>query len=719
MKSKAICILGMHRSGTSTITRAINFLGAYLGEEKDLIAPADDNPEGFWERADVVALHDRIFAQFMRTTSTVAPLPTNWHKSPEIQPFKEELRALIQNHFSNNVFWAWKDPRTCLTFDLWKDLLMEMDIELSVVFMVRNPLDVANSLKKRNEIPTEKSLGFWFGHNIMALHSCLDVKKVFVSYDCLLDNWKHELQRCSEALGIHWPIDELTLNNKMNSFLKPYLRHSKSTSYDLDKVSTPIKRLYDILGNCLYKPSDLDETTTAEIISLYRTYQDYSSFYQIDMNYYFNIRRSFIDRERIISDQDAKIKELEEQLADNVSQTNSLNCQITEQQQQIITISSKSEDSKLITMDASVVICTYNRADLLGETIKAIQNQDFPHNKYEILVVDNNSSDATPEIVRRMALNSSVTIRYIFEEKQGLAYARNIGIREARGEVVAFVDDDIDADKSWLSSIITAFEDENVVATGGPIRPLWPIKKPDWLTERWQGFYTINEFVAASKTGEYTPPTYPWGANMAFSKDIFTAVGMFSTDLGRKGNSLLSCEEQCLFNRIYVKGGKVAFAPNAIIFHKIPASRIEKQWLYHRTYWQGRSEAIIDLNESKVLYRNLVDKLSRLSCCQTNCSDFDRRCLEKTALGYIYQILTSKNEFKKLRALKVMHRTLTEHGETTLTGAPIIAEEAANCHLQELLRAKDEHIHTLTNSLSWRITKPLRKLYDLLNVIVR
>jgi len=365
---------------------------------------------------------------------------------------------------------------------------------------------------------------------------------------------------------------------------------------------------------------------------------------------------------------------------------------------------------------ASVIICTYNRSDLLGASIRAVQRQDFPPDRYEIIIVDNNSTDDTEAVVRDCAEASPVLIRYIFESRQGLSYARNAGIANANGDLVAFVDDDIDADSKWLSAIITAFDDDEVAAVGGPIRAIWMVPRPDWLSDRWQGHFTVSEFPHARESGEFRYPNYPWGANMAFRKDIFPIAGMFPTELGRVGNCLLSNEEIDLFRRIEGSGNRIRFAADAVIQHKISAERMRKSWLYHRTYWQGRSEAVIDIRNGHDLYRNFLQKVS-FFFNSSNSSEFDYRCMEKSAFGYIYHVLASEGEngeFRRLRALKVLLRSLM--APSTSRGAQGAGEQDAipNRFTQDLLMEKDAQIQELMNSTSWRITKPLRMLAEFL-----
>src|SRR5919198_547362 len=167
--TRSIGILGMHRSGTSTITRSLNLLGVYLGEEKDLMQPTPDNPEGYWERLDLYDLQERLLSALKMSWDSCMPLQERWHDAPDIGPFRDELISLIKMNFSGVNLWGWKDPRSTILIDLWKDILGELGIELTAVFAVRNPVDVARSLQKRDGISCNKGFGIWFNYNIMAL----------------------------------------------------------------------------------------------------------------------------------------------------------------------------------------------------------------------------------------------------------------------------------------------------------------------------------------------------------------------------------------------------------------------------------------------------------------------------------------------------------------------------------------------------------------------
>jgi hypothetical protein len=247
-KSTAICILGMHRSGTSSITRAINLLGADLGDETKMGGPGPDNPLGFWEHLDILDFHVRLLRHFNRTWDTVTPLPDQWLRSEALKPFKAELTRLIKAEFAGRHHWVWKDPRTCLFMPLWREVLEALDIKLVCVFMMRNPLDVAKSLNQRESIAPDRALGIWFNYDVAALKDTAGVPMVFVNYETFIASWENELRRCAPVTGIEWPVNDQSLKLAMNEFIRPDLRHNRSTATDLQAAPLPVRELYQILN---------------------------------------------------------------------------------------------------------------------------------------------------------------------------------------------------------------------------------------------------------------------------------------------------------------------------------------------------------------------------------------------------------------------------------------------------------------------------------------
>lgn len=283
IKSKAICILGMHRSGTSTVSRAINLLGAYLGEDEDLMPATTDNPEGYWERTDVFKLQDRLLSQLKRSWDTSAPLPDQWHLAEEVRPFREELRGLIRNNLLGHALWAWKDPRTCILFPLWKSILDELGVELACVLTVRNPLDVANSLRKRDGIALDKSYGIWFNYTLAALQAIQGIPSALISYDRFLEDSETELRRCSQTLGISWPEDDQQLKELLGSFLRKELRHSRSETEALKNAPRPVQKLQALLAEALDQRAPFTSEFFQQAAELRQEFVEQAAFFRSDV----------------------------------------------------------------------------------------------------------------------------------------------------------------------------------------------------------------------------------------------------------------------------------------------------------------------------------------------------------------------------------------------------------------------------------------------------
>lgn len=246
---RAICILGMHRSGTSVIARGVNLLGVYLGEENDLLPPAPDNVEGVWERRDVVDFHNRLLAHFSASWHSLMILPEGWNSIDAVKPFREELTKLVRKAFGDRVLWGWKDPRTTVLMPLWKDVLGDLGVELSCLYVVRNPVEVAKSLQKRDGFSHDKSFGLWLYDNLESLHAIRGMRCAVVFYDRFLEDWERELRRCVAEIGIPWPQDDSQLMETMKGFLRPDLRHSRSTAQDIaaEDAPKPVVSLYRLL----------------------------------------------------------------------------------------------------------------------------------------------------------------------------------------------------------------------------------------------------------------------------------------------------------------------------------------------------------------------------------------------------------------------------------------------------------------------------------------
>lgn len=243
------------------------------------------------------------------------------------------------------------------------------------------------------------------------------------------------------------------------------------------------------------------------------------------------------------------------------------------------------------TLDCSVIVCTYNRAASLADTLRALQALEVPEGlRWEVVVVDNNSKDDTRQVVDAFA-RGFPQLRYIFQPLQGLSHARNLGIAEARGEYLLFTDDDVLPEPDWLHATLEGLHTHQADACGGYIAPIFEVPPPHWLTERFYGFLAVR----TERTDDYLitqASQAPFGANMAMHRRVFSTVGLFDTSRGRSGKVLASGEDGELFERILSAGLKAVFLGGARVRHKVEAFRLTKPYLRKWRYQSSRNIAL-------------------------------------------------------------------------------------------------------------------------------
>jgi glycosyltransferase involved in cell wall biosynthesis len=239
----------------------------------------------------------------------------------------------------------------------------------------------------------------------------------------------------------------------------------------------------------------------------------------------------------------------------------------------------------------SAIVTTRNRVEYLKKALKGLTEQTLQQDRFEILVVDNASTDDTRKTVLDM-LPVLSNLQYIYEPVLGLTHARNTGWKAARGRYIAFLDDDAIPFPQWLEKIVESFETvmPSPGCVGGKIHPIWESPRPSWLNDNLARCLTILDWSDTPFFIEQ--PKYVAGANIAFPRDLIEQVKGFKPDLGRVGKKLLSNEEILLSRQIEKMGFKTYYHPDIAVYHHIPASRISKLWFMRRHYWQGVSDAV-------------------------------------------------------------------------------------------------------------------------------
>ena len=247
-------------------------------------------------------------------------------------------------------------------------------------------------------------------------------------------------------------------------------------------------------------------------------------------------------------------------------------------------------------LSATILICTYNRARLLGETLQSLR-QIRTARTWDVIVVDNNSTDETRDVVEQQAVGFPVPLLYVFEPRQGKSHALNNGLDCAGGEVILFTDDDVRVPPNWVDAACEALAvDDNVLYCGGPVKPIWGATPPRWLDQQRGDIWGTLAIL------DYGPEPFifeerqrvPLGANMAVHRRLLERIGGFNPQLGRKGKALLGQEQAEFFSRARDAGVLGRYVPAMSVLHHVPASRLGKSYFRRWWFWKGVSRARMD-----------------------------------------------------------------------------------------------------------------------------
>ena len=241
-RGRIICVLGMHRSGTSVATRLMNLLGVYLGAEEHLMGPHPDNPKGYWEYRPILDLNEEILGRLGGNWHEPPISPPGWETTAEFADLRQRARDLVARTFTSGD-WGWKDPRTCLTLPFWRQILPPVHY----VICMRSPAEVAASLEKRDGFTVEKSIRLWQVYTEAALEQTAGLPRHFIFYEDLIHSPREEASRLARFLGRQDALDQPAIPAAIEDFIDPdFHRHRTSLINTLDNpnVLFPAKAFY-------------------------------------------------------------------------------------------------------------------------------------------------------------------------------------------------------------------------------------------------------------------------------------------------------------------------------------------------------------------------------------------------------------------------------------------------------------------------------------------
>ncbi len=241
-------------------------------------------------------------------------------------------------------------------------------------------------------------------------------------------------------------------------------------------------------------------------------------------------------------------------------------------------------------MKFSLAICTHNHRTALQQTLAELKSLNIPSGTWELLIVDNASSDGTSEWLAQGTWRlQHIPCRCVQETALGVANARNRALREAKGEYVVFLDDDETPEQDWLQQIEHIIDLHRPAAVGGRIRAQLPAKRPAWLSDELLGFLGELDYGPEMQTlTELSRPIFT--GNAAFHRQTVLDVGSFDVALGRRGTIQSGGEDTELYRRLVSRGNTVLWAPNAVIHHRIEPWKLHRAYFLQLHYRQGRME---------------------------------------------------------------------------------------------------------------------------------
>jgi len=268
--SQPIVILGMHRSGTSALAGALAHAGIDAGPQ---LLPADPlvNARGFWEHADVVAIHDRLLAQLDSVWSDVRELPPAWWQRVDIEPFQRALVSTLSNDFGNSSLWLLKDPRICRLLPMWTNIFRDLGLKPLYVNMLRDPIEVTMSLAARDGMGQERAAVLWLLHVLAAEAHIRLYGGVRVTYADLLRDWRRTMQRIWQNLSPN-DLDWESKSAAISAFLEPDLRRQRNT-----QVASAELTGFAAMAADLYRglTEDLNAVSDAELDIIRHRISDY------------------------------------------------------------------------------------------------------------------------------------------------------------------------------------------------------------------------------------------------------------------------------------------------------------------------------------------------------------------------------------------------------------------------------------------------------------
>lgn len=435
-QKRIVVVLGMHRSGTSAITRGLQVLGVDLSNRL-LQAETGNNEKGFWEDIDITAFDVDLLAEMGHDWHTLAPLTPQEFERPEVEALKLRAVQLLRDKLADTTIFGLKDPRMCRLMPFWVDVFAHLKLDVSFVIACRNPMSVAHSLARRNGFALEKSYLLWLEHMLLSIKHTANGRRVFVDYDQLLGEPLVQLERISTSLGLPFSTQSQDSIEYQHEFLERSLRHTAFGPEDLRldaAVTADAQQLHELLCELTDGRREDGDEVVARIEALYTAmmgrYPAYRLLYSLEDKGR-NLALRLDEAETISANLAAQANEARAALSAAQQEATALAGQLTE-----LSRKSEAEIMRLAEEKDEQQSQVYRLKQSLSE--QADELQRVQHSSYaEIQRLDSSLSDKLENIQRlEHALNVSrsgrVALKHLIRalaNRAGLAELRNKHLR--------------------------------------------------------------------------------------------------------------------------------------------------------------------------------------------------------------------------------------------------------------------------------------------------
>jgi hypothetical protein len=512
-ENRAFVVLGMHRGGTSVIARSLQVLGIGLGDQ--LLSPAFDNPKGFWEDQECVAINEELLAHLGSAYDRM-DLPSSFDfDNTLISPlYLKAVRVVSERLVENHGLWGLKDPRISRLLGFWKLVFRACNCKVSYVIALRDPVSIAESLIARNDIPFEKSYLLWLQHMVPSILETTGERRVVVNYDSLLEAPEEQLMRLGRFLNL--PINHGELKGFTEDFLERGLRHS---TYSLAQISLDHRlprdafKAYELLLQVAQDETQVDaayiENSFAQVMSNLHAYMP--AFKYVDAlekkldEKNQNIVEALNEKEETVQKLANQVVALKDQiktwelhwidlqsgmawkLLQKVRDLYHVVAPFDSQQDRWLRsvirllagrkrLGGEAKTNETAAAPAvskeppkvSIIIPVFNALDLTQQCIESIY-RETGNIGYEVIIINNASRDGTTKWLKQKK-GSLENLKVVdLDQNIGFGPAVNIGMQNSKGEYIVILNNDTIVAPGWLDHLIAAFEQNGEIGIASPM----------------------------------------------------------------------------------------------------------------------------------------------------------------------------------------------------------------------------------------------------------